>query len=184
MLILALRLILKDKGSKQHCLPFVGSNLGVEIFFKQRERQKKDALKQRIEIPRYTLYWDFNKIICEACLLFYCFFANKKNYKNSVFFHSLIIEFKEKIHPKAIVNMSREEHPPIGVNPPYSIPFLFPQMSSFQLSFALMFQLLQNGAEFIQNLTPGLKNHIRNLDKNSKYSDFPLFELKFSKFLM
>ena len=37
MLILALRLILKDKGSKQHCLPFVGSNLGVEIFLKKRE---------------------------------------------------------------------------------------------------------------------------------------------------
>ena len=31
-----LRLILKDKGGKQHCLPFVGSNLGVEIFLKKR----------------------------------------------------------------------------------------------------------------------------------------------------
>ena len=38
MLMLALRLILKDKGGKQHCLiPFVGSNLGVEIFSKKRE---------------------------------------------------------------------------------------------------------------------------------------------------
>ena len=30
--LLALRLILKNKGGKQLCLPFVGSNLGVEIF--------------------------------------------------------------------------------------------------------------------------------------------------------
>ena len=28
--MLALRLILNDKGGKQHCLPYVGSNLGVE----------------------------------------------------------------------------------------------------------------------------------------------------------
>ena len=34
ILILALRLILKDKGGKQHSLPFVGSNLGVEIFLR------------------------------------------------------------------------------------------------------------------------------------------------------
>ena len=37
-----LRLILKDKGGKQHCLiPFVGSNLGVEIFLKKMEHQKR-----------------------------------------------------------------------------------------------------------------------------------------------
>ena len=37
-----LRLILKDKGGKQHCLiPFGGSNLGVEIFLKKREHQKR-----------------------------------------------------------------------------------------------------------------------------------------------
>ena len=41
MLMLALRLILKDKGGKQHCLPFVGSNLGVEIFLKNSEHQKR-----------------------------------------------------------------------------------------------------------------------------------------------
>ena len=35
--MLALRLIIKDKGGKQHCLPFVGSNLGVEICLKKRE---------------------------------------------------------------------------------------------------------------------------------------------------
>ena len=43
MLMLALRLFLKEKGGgKQHCLiPFVGSNLGVEIFLKKREHQKR-----------------------------------------------------------------------------------------------------------------------------------------------
>ena len=41
MLMLALRLIWKDKGGKEHCLPFVGSDLGVEIFLKKREYQKR-----------------------------------------------------------------------------------------------------------------------------------------------
>ena len=45
MLMLALRLILKGKGDKQDCLPFVGSNLGVEIFLKKGEQQKKGAWK-------------------------------------------------------------------------------------------------------------------------------------------
>ena len=45
MLMLALSLILKDKGGKQHCLPFVGSNLEFEIFLINREHQKKGALK-------------------------------------------------------------------------------------------------------------------------------------------
>ena len=35
------RLILKGKGGKQHCLSFVGSNLGIEIFLKKRELQKR-----------------------------------------------------------------------------------------------------------------------------------------------
>ena len=45
MLMLALRLILKDKGGKQHCLPFFESNLGVEIFLKKEGISEKDALK-------------------------------------------------------------------------------------------------------------------------------------------
>ena len=31
---------LKVRGCKQHCLPFVGSNLEVEVFLKKREHQK------------------------------------------------------------------------------------------------------------------------------------------------
>ena len=43
MLMLALRLFLKDKGGgKQHCLiPVVGSNLGVQKFLKKMENQKR-----------------------------------------------------------------------------------------------------------------------------------------------
>ena len=35
------RLIMNDKGGKQHCLSFVGSNLGVE----KERTSEKDALK-------------------------------------------------------------------------------------------------------------------------------------------
>ena len=45
MLMLALKLILKDKGGKQHCLPFVVSKLGIQIFLKKREHQKKGAVE-------------------------------------------------------------------------------------------------------------------------------------------
>ena len=38
--MLALRLILKNKGGKQHCLLFVGSNLGVEMFLKKKKHPK------------------------------------------------------------------------------------------------------------------------------------------------
>ena len=40
MLMLALRLILKDKCGKQHCLPFADSNLEVEIFLKKGNIRK------------------------------------------------------------------------------------------------------------------------------------------------
>ena len=37
-----MKLILKDQGGKQHCLiPFVGSNLGFEIFLKKKKHQKR-----------------------------------------------------------------------------------------------------------------------------------------------
>ena len=41
--MLALRLILKDKGGKEHCLPFVGSNLG--LISKKEGKSEKSALK-------------------------------------------------------------------------------------------------------------------------------------------
>ena len=76
MLMLALRLILMDKGGKQHCLPCVGSNLGVEIFLKKREHQKRMRWNRGF---RYLciLYRGFKKVLCKACLLFNCFLVIK-----------------------------------------------------------------------------------------------------------
>ena len=76
---------------------FLGSNLGVEIFLKKVEHQKKGALKYKIEAPLYALYWGFQKI-------------------------------------------------------------------PFQLYIYVLAKTLQNGVKFIQKLTPGFKNHMRNLD--------------------
>ena len=92
MLMLALRLMLKDKSGKQHSLiPFVGSNLRVEIFLKNSEHQKKkDALKLWIEASLYTLYWGFKKILCKPCLLCDCFLVIKGILKALSFIHWLL----------------------------------------------------------------------------------------------
>ena len=79
--MLSLRLILKSKSGKQHCLPFVGSNLSFEKFLKKnilQKHQQKGASKQMIQALLYTLYWGFKKIQCKACLLFYCFLLTKR----------------------------------------------------------------------------------------------------------
>ena len=41
---------------------FVGSNLGLEIFFKKREHQKKGALKYKTEASLDTFKRGFKKI--------------------------------------------------------------------------------------------------------------------------
>ena len=70
MLILALRLILKDKDGKQYCLmPFVGSNLGVETFLKKREHQERMHL---------------NRGLRHLCML--CIAVSTKLYAKSVCF--------------------------------------------------------------------------------------------------
>ena len=76
MLMLALRLFLRDKGGGTlHCLiPSVGSNLGVETFLKKREHQKRMRWNRGL---RHHLYWGFKKILCKACLLFNCFLVIK-----------------------------------------------------------------------------------------------------------
>ena len=51
----ALRLILKEKDGKQHCLQFVDSKLVVEKK-KKEEASEKGALKWRIEAPLNTLH--------------------------------------------------------------------------------------------------------------------------------
>ena len=54
----ALRLILKEKDGKQHCLQFVDSKLVVEKKKKKKkeEASEKGALKWRIEAPLNTLH--------------------------------------------------------------------------------------------------------------------------------
>ena len=102
---------------------FVGPALGVKILFEEEGQQNKETLilKQEIEIPAALLYRGVKKISCRACLLFYCVFGDQKGivFKTSLdlCFHPLIIEFfsyyelrfktKEKIHTKAVVDVSR-----------------------------------------------------------------------------
>ena len=89
MLMLALRLILKDKGGKQHCLPFADSNLEVEIFLKKREYQKRMRWNRGL------------RHLCILCigvsrkfyLLFYCFLLIKKILKALFSFIPWLLDF-------------------------------------------------------------------------------------------
>ena len=73
--MLALSLILKSNGGKQHLLPFVGSNLRIEIFLKKREHQKKGA--------------------CKACLLFCCFLLTTRILKALFSFIPLLLNLSD-----------------------------------------------------------------------------------------
>ena len=77
MLMLALRLSLKDKGGEQHYLSFVGSNLGIETFVKKREHQKRMHWSRGLRHLYILLYWGFKKSLRKACLLFNCFLVIK-----------------------------------------------------------------------------------------------------------
>ena len=68
-----------------------------------------------------------------------------------------------KYTPKVIAMCLGRSTPRIGAKGPSSIPL-------DRLPLALLYtyvlaKILQNGAKFIQKLTPGFKNHMRNLDK-------------------
>ena len=73
MLMLALRLILKGKGGKQHCLPYVGSNLGVDIFLKKREHQKRMHWNRGLRHLCILCIGVSRKFDAKAYLLFNCF---------------------------------------------------------------------------------------------------------------
>ena len=74
MLVLALRLLLKDKGGTQHFLVFVGSNLGVEVFLKKWDHPKR-------------MRW--NRELRHLCIL--CIGVSRKFYAKPVCF--LIVFF-------------------------------------------------------------------------------------------
>ena len=76
MLMLALRLILKGKGGKQHCLPFVDSNLGMRCFWK-RGSIRKGCVEREDWGTAVCVVLGFKKILCKAWLLFNCFLAIK-----------------------------------------------------------------------------------------------------------
>ena len=93
----------------------------------------------------YTLYWGFKK---KTYLLFYWFMVIKRILKalfsfipwllNSPDLPSYGLKFEEKIHAKAIFNVSREKQSLISG--------------------------IKNNARFIQKLILGFKNYVRNLE--------------------
>ena len=63
-----LRLILKEKGGKQHCFPvyqFVGSKPGGRDIFEKEETWEKRSIEIEVEASLYTLDWGFKKISFE-----------------------------------------------------------------------------------------------------------------------
>ena len=95
MLMLALRLFLKDKGGKQHCLiPCVGSNLGVETFWKGGSI-RNGCVKIEDWGTSYTLYWGFKKILCKAFLLFNLFWVIKGILKALFSFIPWLLNFSD-----------------------------------------------------------------------------------------
>ena len=97
MLMLFLRLNLKDKSGKQHWLPFIGWD-----NFQKEGTSEKDALKYRIEAPLYTLYWGFEKILCKACLLFNCFVVIKVILKALFSFIPWLLNFSDLLNHDSI----------------------------------------------------------------------------------
>ena len=83
MSMLALRLILKDKGGKQHCLPFVDSNLGVRIFLKRENIRKGYRGLGHLCILCIGVS---RKFYAKVCLLFNCFLVIKEILKVLFYF--------------------------------------------------------------------------------------------------
>ena len=76
---------------------FVGIDLSVEIVFKKvGETENGDVDFEIGEIGTSAYwYWRLKKISCSPCLLFYCFFGDKKlTFKSSfdLYFHFFINE--------------------------------------------------------------------------------------------
>ena len=72
---------------------FAGSNLKVEIFLKKRKQKRCVEIENSGTSVRFVLGFQENSMQSVAAFFFLFFLGNKKNFKGSVFFHSLIIEF-------------------------------------------------------------------------------------------
>ena len=95
MLMLVLRLISEHKGGKQHCLPFVGSNLGVEIFLEKREHQKKMHWNRGLRHLCILPIGVSRKLYTKACLLFNCFLVIKGILKALFSFNPWLLNFSD-----------------------------------------------------------------------------------------
>ena len=123
----------------------------------------------------YALRWGFKKILCKACLLFNCFLVIKGILKALFTFIPWLLNFSDlpnygsnsrkgytlRLLPKCL---GRSTPSLLGVN--LSIPSSSPLdgLLLAQLYTYFLAKSLQNGATFKQKLTPGFKNHMRNLD--------------------
>ena len=139
---------------------FVGLTWGSDIFEKMGISER-GALKQRTETPLYILYWGFKKIPRKVCLLF----CNKKN----CFFASLSLHFS--MFPFAYF---------LHFFNVFCTPLCNPEnyhhldgLVLAQLYTYVLNKILQNGAKTMQQLTPGFKNHMRNLENLRQAKESP-----------
>ena len=95
MLMSALRLIMKDRGGKQHCLPFVGSNLRVEIFFKKREHQKRMRWNRRLRHLCILCIWVSRKFYAKLACFLIVFLAVKRILKALFSFIPWLLNFSD-----------------------------------------------------------------------------------------
>ena len=87
---------------------FLGSNLGVEIYLKRREHQKKAALK--IEASQYILYWGFKKMSFKL----YIYVLGKILQDRAKFIQKLTSDFKD--HIRNLENLRKSVESPKSWN--------------------------------------------------------------------
>ena len=90
-----LKLIFKDKCGKQHCLPFIGSNMGIEIFLKKRENQKRMHWNRWLRHLCILCIGISRKLYAKACLLFNCFLVIKGILKALFSFIHWLLNFSD-----------------------------------------------------------------------------------------
>ena len=84
LLILVLTLILKNKGGKQHCLPFVGSNLGLRYFWK-RGNIRKGCLEIKDWSTSTYFLLGFQENYIQSLSAFSLFFGYKREIRKDLF---------------------------------------------------------------------------------------------------
>ena len=137
---------------------------------KKREHQKR--MRWNRGLRHLCTLCGFKKILCKACLLFHCSLVIKWILKTLFSFIPWLLNFSDlsnygsnlrkryalRLLSKCLV---RSTLLPIGGKVP---PTLWFSSIPWWAFFSLALHLLQNGANFIQKLTLGFKNHMSNLD--------------------